>query len=375
MSCNKILSSWLRLSLQRNVFFGLAFIIELLLFLTSPSLALAQQRSGASAASPIEQDVHALEVGKPIERELAGGQTHIYQLPLEANQFAHVLVDQRGIDVKITLTMPGSSQIIADSQNGDYGHEPVLWIAPVAGVYLLELSAQKGIGRYQINLVALQAATQKERTLAQAFKLYSQSVSLELALRQLPANQRNYDEAIAVGESARQMQEQALGTDHPDTALTLYHLAILYLARAMPPADYTQAELLLRRAIKNWEKEWGNEHLGLRRPLNFLAKVQKNAGNIVQEELLYDRVRKMCEKLLPDDHRDLASARFNLGEILGRKREFEKAEELLKKALKTFVAMNGPKDPSAINCRAVLANTYVLHDKYSQAETLFQEQL
>src|SRR5690349_1655292 len=33
------------------------------------------------------KDTHALESGKPIGRELAGGQQHTYQIRLDANQF------------------------------------------------------------------------------------------------------------------------------------------------------------------------------------------------------------------------------------------------------------------------------------------------
>ena len=45
----------------------------------------------------------ALEPGKPVERELAGGQSHSYSIALTAGQYLHVVVDQRGIDVVVTL--------------------------------------------------------------------------------------------------------------------------------------------------------------------------------------------------------------------------------------------------------------------------------
>ncbi|HKC89085.1 MAG TPA: hypothetical protein VKG02_24085, partial [Blastocatellia bacterium] len=55
--------------------------------------------------------VQRLERGKPIERELAGGQSHSYQLSLDAGQYAGVVVDQRGIDVVIRLSGPDGKQI------------------------------------------------------------------------------------------------------------------------------------------------------------------------------------------------------------------------------------------------------------------------
>src|SRR5262249_29229078 len=49
-------------------------------------------------------DLQGLEPGKPIERELAGGQTHSYQFTLASGQYIHLIVDQRGIDVLVTVT-------------------------------------------------------------------------------------------------------------------------------------------------------------------------------------------------------------------------------------------------------------------------------
>ena len=49
------------------------------------------------------QEVATLEPGKPIERELAGGQKHIYQLALSQGQYANVTVEQRGVDIVVRL--------------------------------------------------------------------------------------------------------------------------------------------------------------------------------------------------------------------------------------------------------------------------------
>ena len=65
------------------------------------------------------QEFQALEVGKPIERELAGGQAHSYQLSLAAGQFLDAVVEQKGIDVVVTLFGPDGKKLIeVDSPNG-----------------------------------------------------------------------------------------------------------------------------------------------------------------------------------------------------------------------------------------------------------------
>ncbi len=89
--------------------------IILILFLWSFSLA----------QNP--QEIRELELGKPIERELAGGEVHAYSIQLTAGQFLGVIVDQRGIDVVVALYAPDGKQLIeVDSPNGIKGPEPVL---------------------------------------------------------------------------------------------------------------------------------------------------------------------------------------------------------------------------------------------------------
>ena len=44
--------------------------------------------------------------GEIIAREIAGGQSHTYQITLTAGQFIRVVVEQRGIDLTLTLVTP-----------------------------------------------------------------------------------------------------------------------------------------------------------------------------------------------------------------------------------------------------------------------------
>ena len=111
-----------------------------------------------------------LEPGKPIERELAGGQSHSYQITLAADQYLLAVVEQRGIDVVVQLLGPDDKPIMEfDSEIRDDGPEPVSQVAEVSGSYRLNLQAkhQKApAGRYEIRVVELRAATERDRALA-----------------------------------------------------------------------------------------------------------------------------------------------------------------------------------------------------------------
>jgi hypothetical protein len=61
---------------------------------------------GRAAAEP-----QRLEPGKPVEREIAGGQEHAYQIALRAGQFTRVVVEPKGIGLTVSLTAPDGKQI------------------------------------------------------------------------------------------------------------------------------------------------------------------------------------------------------------------------------------------------------------------------
>src|SRR5262249_15808439 len=70
-----------------------------------------------------EQSV-TLEPNKPIERELAGSQSHSYQLALAAGQYLMVIADQKGVDVVVTLFNPEGKELVkVDGPGGAYGPE------------------------------------------------------------------------------------------------------------------------------------------------------------------------------------------------------------------------------------------------------------
>src|SRR5436309_15945341 len=74
------------------------------------------------------QDVpRPLGPAQPIERELAGGESHFYSIKLDRGQLVHVRVEQRGIDVVLSLfATDGKKLIEVDSPSGAQGPEH-LW--------------------------------------------------------------------------------------------------------------------------------------------------------------------------------------------------------------------------------------------------------
>lgn len=110
-----------------------------------------------------EHKVVRLVPGRSFNRRIKGGQMHSYQVGLEAGQFLHVIVDQRGIDLVATIFDPDGKKVLeANSMNGAMGPEQVRIIAEAPGDYRIDLRSwekQARAGRYTIRIEELRAPT------------------------------------------------------------------------------------------------------------------------------------------------------------------------------------------------------------------------
>lgn len=213
-----------------------------------------QRVAGEGSVIKMEQDVHPLELGKPIERELKGGEVHSYTIVLAAGQYVHLVVDQRGIDVVVTLFGPDGKQIIdVDSPNGTQGPEPVSVVSESSGTYRLDVrSLEKNAvaGRYEVKVEELRGATSQdknrlaaERLLAVAMKvfLWGEQLRSQGTADSLRRALHKYEEALPLFHSAgdrgreatalnnigviyHNLNEQQNALQHYNQALPLYRV-------------------------------------------------------------------------------------------------------------------------------------------------------
>ena len=83
-----------------------------------------------------------LEPGRPLERDLAGGQRDEITLALEAGQYARLSLDQRHLDVAATLLDPAGQPIdySVDGPGGQRVPEIVSLVTTTGGGYRLDPS-------------------------------------------------------------------------------------------------------------------------------------------------------------------------------------------------------------------------------------------
>jgi hypothetical protein len=133
----------------------------ILLSLLLSFLLTAERVSAQSGAT-------SLQPGTPIERTLAAGQTHSYNVSLEQDQILQLVVEQRGIDVVVRVFSPAGQRLGEfDSPNGTDGPENVSVIAEATGAYRIDVAPLGQMenlapGRYEIKIVELRKATEEE---------------------------------------------------------------------------------------------------------------------------------------------------------------------------------------------------------------------
>jgi CHAT domain-containing protein len=175
-------------------------------------------------------------------RQIAGGETHAYTFSLTAGRFADLVVDQRGIDVVVSLYGPGRHLLTTvDSPNEGQGPEPVPVVAEAAGDYRLEIRSadpRAPAGRYALLVRAVRPADGRDRAYTAAYRTLAEGERLwqqpdAASPRQAVAK---YQEAIsrfrALGERGPQAEALSiLGDLHrnlgePAVALAAYQEAL-----------------------------------------------------------------------------------------------------------------------------------------------------
>ena len=96
----------------------------------------------SEGATQTNKDISQLTPGNPLEREIAAGQEHHYEVVMQAGQFLKAVVDQRGVDVVVRVVTPRGDQVLEIDLNISLGPETVLLKAEVAGDHRLGLKAK-----------------------------------------------------------------------------------------------------------------------------------------------------------------------------------------------------------------------------------------
>ena len=268
------------------------------------------------------QDAVPLLPGSPVEREMSGGQAHVYLITLEAKQYLDLVVDQRGIDVEVELTGPDGAVIDkVDSPNGDRGPEPLKVVTAQPGVYHLTVRAlEKDAkpGRYQAKINEVRAEQPNDRSNIRVFHLFAEAAVLTNqgsgeALRQ------SVDRLETAATLLRQINDRA----QLATALLGIGQRHTRLGDAQKGVEYYQQALPLYR-------ETGNRN-GEILTLNSLGLAFGMLGQMAQAEDAYTQSLQL--RRAGGNKRSLGGGLLNMGDFYRQKGEMQQAIDCVTEAL------------------------------------------
>lgn len=313
------------------------------------------------------QEVTTLGVGIPVERELSGGQKHVYQLALTQGQYANVIVEQRGVDLVVHL-FAANGQLIADvdSEKTAQGTERVELVAEAAGNYKLEIEPslpKAGVGTYAVQLSEVHEATPDEKLLQEARQQFYESVRLN--------DSGKTEKALEVANRSLETREKILGADHTDVAASLRALGTLYAVNEDP----THAEPVLQRAAEATKKTSGAESLDYADVLHGLARARFSKGDHAQSEQLNLLALSLREKAAGPESLAAASSLFSLAVLYRSTNDLPKAEQMFLRALAIREKLLGPDHLEVSSLLNYLGLLYYGAGDYSSAEPILQRSL
>jgi CHAT domain-containing protein len=289
--------------------------------------------------------------GARVESSMVLGVPDVYQVDLPAGFFADLGVEQKGIDVAVTVTAPDGRQLAAsDSLYGAKGWEPVPIVTEQAGRYRLEVRARATPlpARYEVRLQALRPATARDRARVAAESLFAAA-----AFPQALSGFRALGERGREADVLYSMACAGFDLDRAKEALTLFRsldrerevgrtlndLGRLYraqgnLRRAL--AAYREALALNRRLDEAWAQAVTFQGLGM---------VYRSSGETGKGIDHYEEALALWRQL--GDRLGEARTLATLGDLYQSVGDPQRALDHLEPALALFAAAGRPREEAS----------------------------
>jgi len=331
-----------------------------------PGAAPVQASDSEHSAVQSAQESNSLEPGKPIQRELSGGQTHSYKITMISGQYLHVVVDQRGIDVALALFTPDGKKISeGDSEHVAERSENVSAIAEAPGAYLMEVSSPDKTakaGRYEIKVEVLRTATAEDKYRVAGELIFREAEQLQNGTLEAKTKSiEKYHEALELYRRA---------TDRDGEAQTLSNIGKVY---------WSLGEM--RKAMERFNEALSIFHAtGARRgeatTLNSIGEVYRSLGETQKALEKFNEALPISRAV--GDRRGEAITLNNIGTVYWSLGETQKALEKYNEALSLWRAIGDRRGEGATlrNIGAVyqsLAETRKALEKFNEALPILRE--
>lgn len=345
-----------------------------------------------------------LQLGQALEREIAAGETHSYEITVEADKFVQVVSANAGLRGGLKLLDPAGQLLSTIDDITPIGQMKVQTIIARAGVYRVEFRAfrNQAVGRYKLTWVEARTPTDRER-LKQAIETRTlaaqrffrngqyaealEELEQELVLQRQLASEEpaalaelldrlgdtaeklgNFARAESALQEALQLTEQRLGERHTLLPQLLQSLAQLYLNYGV---NLGTAAVSLQRALTLQEAKYGADHVYLSNTLHTLGTLAFTQRDYAQAEKLYQRELALLEKQIADQQQ-LAQPLASLGRIAHVRGQFDQAEAYWQRALTLREKTLGQNHPTAVFAIFMLGKLAQDRGQLVEAATYYQ---
>jgi CHAT domain-containing protein/Tfp pilus assembly protein PilF len=334
---------------------------------TLSSAALLQDESAAqSVPAQNVQETTLLELGKPVEQEIAAKQKRSFHFQLGEKQYATFLLNCHRMTADATLLdTAGAAMKLYDLDSSD-DELTMDMVAEQGGNFGLDVVNKlpdAPTGKCSVQLATLRAATDKELLIHQS-NVLSYKVDLLIAAEKL-------EEAFETAQRALALREKAVGPDDSYVALSLNTLGQISFLRG----DYPKAASFILRALNIQEKRFGPDSPKVFRFAANLGAIYMTMDDFDKAAEFMQRAAKIREKAAGPNDALLASVFHNLGNVYIDKADYAKAQEFIERALAIEEKLLGPVAADVGDTVNNLGVVYVARGDFLRAGELYQRAL
>ena len=339
-----------------------------------------------------------LELNKPLERTIKGGETHIFQFDVKAGFYARAEVEQKNIDVIVSLFAPDGKLVVEmDGKDGRLWREAVSCISEKDSAYRVEIKAYgstDATGSYTVKLAEIHLSVPNDRKqleaeahLSAGRKFYEQSrMKFSEAVNEYQSaialwrelNDEEWeaitlvnlgwtyfylaktDLSIAAHEQATELFKKT--NDRIGESKSIKWLGVIYynhLIQLPKAADYFKQTLIIQQEIKDREIGQTYEDLGL-----IYSKLRQ--PNIA---LFYYEKALIIHKEFNDQKKEGSTLHY-LGIMYAQDRQYERAEDYYLQSLSIRRKIKDQRGEFYLYFD--LGDLYALWRKYEKAITFYQ---
>lgn len=279
-----------------------------------------------------------LEFSKPVERELAGGQSHKYTLSVAANQYLRVVARQNGVDIALTFLDSAGRKLVDEYDNygGMTGTETFALITTEAGKCTVEVrAAQKTAapGHYTIVLTDFRSPSDKDLLDAEADTHFREGMA---AFAKRTA--AGYAEGIEKLTAASGQYRQAGNPRGEAQSLDLLGQCYNQIGEKHKFREAREQALPIWRELKDRKAE----ALGL----NAIGTYHLMMGNSATAIDYFNQAISIYQEL--GERSDAAVAMNNIAVIYNSAAEYQKALDHFQQVLAVFRELGGKREETVL---------------------------